>query len=463
MSIFKAYDIRGIYGENLTEKDAYKIGFYLGKYLKLTEIKIGHDTRLSSESLTKYLVKGLLDANCNVIYLGLISTPNFYYSLFSGTENGVMVTASHNSKEYNGFKIMSNGNSFDSRNGLYNIEKLVNEDLFELSESFESIHLEKISLSDFLVKNNILSLNTKEDYIQYLLDLYLEIFSDEEKKAISDLIFSIDFSSGMSSIAITEFFKKINLEVKYYNEVLDGDFPNHSPDPVKAEDYLKQIENDSMFSFVFDGDGDRIVLYNEKNDLVLPDYMIALLINYFSKDEKNFVCDLRASKFLSEIALDKNLNLKLMRVGRAFYSDYMKENDCIFGAELSGHMFFRKFNFLDNPDVALIYLLKIITLEYLKDENFRFSNFISKYMKYYKKKEINLEVVNSDNVLDSIKENFKENLILELDGLSFNFDSYWFNIRKSNTEPVLKINIEGISKKIVDLEFEKLKNLIMSI
>lgn len=462
MSIFKAYDIRGIYGDNLTEKDAYKIGFYLAKYLNLSEIKIGSDVRLSSENLTKYLMKGFIDANCSVIYLGALSTPNFYYSLFSNVSCGVMVTASHNPKEYNGFKIIFNGTSFDSRNGLYNIEKLVKEDLFELSEHFESLGIEKLSFFDFLLKNNIFSLDTNLEYTNYLLKIFGEIFDEEEKKSLSNLIFSVDFSSGMSSIAILKFLKKINLNVNCYNEIPDGNFPSHSPDPVKAENYLKKIENNSMFSFAFDGDGDRIVLFDENNELVLPDYMIALLIDYFSSFDKKFVCDLRASRILVEIAKEKQVELKFMRVGRAFYSDYMKENNCVFGAELSGHMFFRKFNYLDNPDIALIYLLKIILNEYKSSDNFKFSEFISKYKKYYKKKEINLEVTNSDNVLENIKEKFKENLILELDGLSFDFNSWWFNIRKSNTEPVLKVNIEGVSKEIVENEFEKLKQLILT-
>ena len=209
MGIFKAYDIRGIYGENLTEKDAYKIGFYLAKYLNLNEIKIGYDTRVSSEELTKYLMKGFIDANCQVICVGLLSTPNFYFSLFSENSSGVMVTASHNSKEYNGFKIIYDGNSFDSRNGLYNVEKLVVEDLLELSEHFESLHLEKVSLSEFMVKNNILQVSKKEEYVKYLGDSFNTIITEKEKKTLSTINFSIDFSSGMSSIAVSSLFEKL--------------------------------------------------------------------------------------------------------------------------------------------------------------------------------------------------------------------------------------------------------------
>lgn len=463
MSIFKAYDIRGVYNDNLTEKDAYKIGFYLAKYLNLSEIKIGHDIRISSESLTKYLIKGFIDANCSVIYLGKISTPNFYYSLFSNVSSGVMVTASHNPKEYNGFKIISNGVSFDSRNGLYNVEKLVNEDLFELLEHFDLNSIEKLSLEEFLSKNNVSYLYPVFEYREFLIQIFNEVFNKDEKELLKKLNFSIDFSSGMSSIAILEFFKKIDFEVKVYNENPDGNFPSHSPDPIKAENYLKEIKNDSMFSFAFDGDGDRLVLFDEKNDLILADYMIALLIDYFSKTDNKFVCDLRASKILLEITKEKKIELKLMRVGRAFYSDYMKETDCVFGAELSGHMFFRKFGFLDNPDIALIYLLKIILDEYKNNLNFKLSEFILKYKKYYKKREINLEVKNSDIIFEKLKNDFSKNLVLELDGLSFDFKTYWFNIRKSNTEPVLKINFEGISKEKVETEFEKLKEFIFSI
>ncbi len=457
MGIFKAYDIRGIYGENLTEKEAYKIGFYLAKYLNLNEIKIGYDTRVSSESLTKYLMKGFIDANCQVICVGMLSTPNFYFSLFSqNSSTGVMVTASHNSKEYNGFKIIFEGNSFDSRNGLYNVEKLVVEDLLELSEHFDGLHLEKVTLSEFISKNNIVQISKKEDYVQYLSNSFNNIFTEKEKKTLRTINFSIDFSSGMSSIAVSSLFEKLEVKFNSYNDTCDGNFPNHSPDPIKAQDYLKKIENNSEFTVAFDGDGDRIVLYDEKNEVVLPDYMIALLIDYFSKENKEFVCDLRASKILLELAEERNVNLKLMRVGRAFYTDFMKEKDCFYGAELSGHMFFKEFNYLDNPDLALIYLLKIICIEHSKEKEFKFSKVIEKYMKYYKIPEVCIKVENLDDALKKVFENYKDNLVMEIDGYSFEFEKYWFNIRKSNTESVLKINIEGITKEIVE---EKMKNL----
>lgn len=466
MSIFKAYDIRGIYKENLSKKDAYLIGFYVVKYLNLNTIKIAHDKRLSYNSLTKYLIQGIIDADSNVEYLGFSSTPQFYYSLFEGINSGIMVTASHNSKEYNGFKIMNNLESFDSRNGLYELEKVIKSDEFNLNSKFEEIdkELKNISLNKLLSNLNIKTQDYLLSYTNFISKIYENILSLEEKEILEQINFSLDFSSGMSSQAIIPFLSKTNLKYTLINEKIDGTFPIHSPDPLKAKDFLKTQNSLGNFTATFDGDGDRIVFYDENKNLILTDYIIAILIDFFSDlNHQNFVCDLRASRIISDIARKKNLNLELLRVGRAFYKEFMDNNSCIFGAELSGHLFFKDFHNLDNPEIALIYVLKIYALELLKNKTTKFSELFKKYKKYFKVEELNLSVKDPDEAIETLKEKYNSNIVSTTDGVSFDIGDFWFNIRKSNTENILRINLEGINEEICLDELKKLKELLLNI
>lgn len=468
MSIFRAYDIRGVYPEEISEKEAYLIGYYLVKFLKLKEIKVAHDLRLSFEAITKFFIQGVLDAKAKPIYLGGLSTPSFYYSLFEGLNSGVMITASHNPKEYNGIKVMHNLESFDSRNGMFDLEKLVIEDKDKKIEEFNQVKndLDNQFLAEFLEENEIENYLILDKYSNYLKDYYDKILNDEEKSILENINFALDFSSGVSSLGVLPFLEKTKLKYIPLNEKPDGNFPVHSPDPLKAKEYISKLNlKNNLFTCAFDGDGDRIVFYDENNEFILQDYIIAMFIDYYvSEGSRSFVCDLRESRVAFDIAKENNVSLKPLRVGRSFYQDFLKEHSCVFGAELSGHMFFRDYHNLDNPDIALIIMLKIVAKELLLNKtNFKFSNLITKYQTYERVPETNLKVKDADNVLKELKKKYEKNISMEIDGYSFDLGDFWFNVRKSNTEPIIRINLEGKDKKKTQKEFNNLIEFINSI
>jgi len=458
--IFKAYDVRGIYGEELTNKDAYLIGYYLAKSLNVTQFKVSHDMRLSYENLTKCFIQGLLDAQVEVIYLGANSTPCFYYSLFEGVNSGVQISASHNSKEYNGFKFMINGTSFDSRNGLEDLERIVQDDENSKSEAFdfleESILAE--SLTEFLIDREIEKINVLDNYVSYLEEFSRNVLTDKDKLNLSKLRLGFDFSNGMSSLAVSKLVEILKLNCFLLNDSVDGSFPAHLPEPKHSEEFLKNHIAEKFDLVVsFDGDGDRLGVVDENKNFVLMDYIIALFVDYFihSTGSKSFVCDLRASRVIGDIAKEKGAKVNLLRVGRSFYQDFLTKYNCKFGGELSGHMFFKDFHNLDNPDVALIYFLKILANNVENEKEFSFENLIRKYKTYTKIPEKNLVVSDADKIFELLKDKYSKNLIMEMDGLSFDFGDYWFNIRKSNTEPKVRINFEGLEEKKTVEEFKK--------
>jgi phosphomannomutase len=462
MEIFKAYDVRGIYSKNLTEREAFLIGYYVAKYLNLEEFKVAHDLRLSHENLTKFFLKGLLHAGCKPLYLGALSTPNFYYSLFDGINSGVVITASHNSSEYNGFKFMNDLKSFDSRNGLTEVGNMVDLDDDNQGVIFNEIQHDILSMSllDFISEFSIEMQESLSSYKKYLLDYAKGFFDSRELDILRERRFAYCFSSGMTSQVMVPVLKELEFNANFFLDTPDGNFPNYEPNPVNAEEYVVSEIEGVEGTFCYDGDGDRVAFYDEEQRLISEDYLIGSLINSFKDKYTHFVVDLRASKYLFELAETSSFTLEKMRVGRAFYQDYMQEHDCVFGAELSGHLFFSDFKYLDNPDIATFHSLRIFARRFLHDSSFRSSDELNTFQKYHKLKDTNIKVKNSEEGIEKLKSKFKSTLTSTMDGVSFDLGDVWFNVRASNTEPVLRITIEGNSKIICENKLEEIVSFL---
>ncbi len=433
MKAFKAYDIRGVYGKDLNKEIIYKIGFFLPQVLPAEEYLIGRDVRLSSDEAFEALAKGLTDAGVNVADAGLTTTPMIYW----GTGKykfgaSVMITASHNPKEYNGLKVSAADVlpvGYD--NGLNKVEELV--------ENAEVVPVEK--------KGSIRKFDFHEAYYEYLAAF---------KNAWGDLNISLDCSNGMSTLFAHRLFGE---QVNYINCQADGTFPAHEPNPLEPENIV-QIqqavkENHSDVGVIFDGDADRVMFIDENGKFVSPDLLIALLGHYYFDERKEkgvVVHDIRTSKAVGEY-LKKHWNapVEIWRVGRAYGATKLRELDGVFGGELAGHYYFRDFFYSDSGLLAAILFLNIIAK--FKKQGVTFSQLVSRVSTYANTGEVNFKIEAKKEAMDAVKDYFFEHeppvKFYDFDGYRLEFENWWFNIRPSNTEPYLRFLAEAENEEIL--------------
>ncbi|MDD4358699.1 MAG: phosphomannomutase/phosphoglucomutase, partial [Candidatus Pacebacteria bacterium] len=395
-NIFKAYDIRGIYGENIDKDVAYKLGRSFVIFLKKRhpKIAIGRDNRLSSPELFQYLKKGIIDQGGIVIDIGLSTTPMLYFgSCFLKTDGGIMITASHNPKEYNGFKLVSkNAMPIGENSGLKEIEKIYNSLDNKLKKGGESI------------KKNIL-----KEYIKFI----------EQGFNLKDFDFKIgiDTANAVPGILVDKI--KTNLKIYHINKELDPEFKSHEPDPLQKKN-LKQLQNlikekKLDLGIAFDGDGDRVVFLDENGKVIPSDIILALIADVLGK---KVLYDLRCSNIISEIMGDKAY---MSRVGHSFIKKTMKEKNLYLGGEYSGHFYLNDKYCFEAP---FFFLFNV--LEQMKLSSKKLSELIKPYQKYYHSGEINFKVENKDKVIKGIEENYKEGKKTKIDGIRIDFEDFWF-------------------------------------
>ena len=444
MGAFKAYDIRGIYNKDFDKKTAYKVGYFLPSLLSTDHVVVGRDVRLSSPEIHEYLLKGITDSGADVYDLGLATTPMVYFAtVFLKADASVQITASHNPKEYNGLKISrKDAIPVGGDTGLKDLEKLCNEGEITISEK-------KGEVKDYSY--------VRDEYVKYLRGFCPDI---------ADLDISIDCSNGMSSLIIKDVLKDDSIH--YIYDTFDGSFPNHEPNPLyerNCEDIKREtLKNRSDVGIIYDGDADRVMFIDEKGRFIQPDYITAVLGCYYKKKglSGNSLVDVRTSRSTTEYLEAIGFPPTLWKVGHAFAKMKIREIDAVFGGELAGHYYFRR-DFFNCDSGILASLLVLSVVKSLKEEGRTLSQLIDSIVKYSNTGEVNFKLEEKDECISRILEHFKSenpSKILSFDGYRIEFPSWWFSIRKSNTEPYLRIVLEAQSKEEMENRLKEIKDII---
>ena len=436
--IFKSYDIRGVFGETLTLQDAYKIGYSYAEFVDSKSILIGHDGRLSNMEMLNAVACGISNCGKSVLYVGLVPT-DVIYSLSGLLElPGVIITASHNPKEYNGLKLCNSGAvPIGEHSGLLEIKNNIkNLDFDEIS----NLHLET---------NNELDL-----YFEHIQKLV------KPEKVNSQIKFGVDGGNGAIGSIFDDLSTIYNFDCeKLYMEV-DGNFPNHPADPSNI-DNLKEIiklvqEKKLDFGVAFDGDADRAVFIDDTGKVVSGSMMTTLIADYLSekKDNLKVVYNVNVSPHALSILDSKNISLHRCKVGHSNIKAMMKELEADFGGEHSAHFYYKDNYFADSAILTLLMFMTIIS-----ERGDKVSTMIDKYNFPPSSGEVNFVVEDVESSLEKIKTVFTGDFD-ELDGLSYFDENFWFNVRGSNTEPKLRVNIEAPSQKILDEVLKKISTTI---
>jgi len=437
MGIYKSYDVRGVYPSELNEETAYKIGKAFVDFVKAKKVVVGRDMRLSSETIFDALAKGITEQGADVVDIGLCTSPMLSFAVaFYEEPSGIMITASHNPKEYNGFKMCGeNSEPIGYDDGINVIEKNVKEGKFNASKKKGKI-----------VKKEIL-----KDYLKFVLKF---------AKGIKPLKVVIDAGNGMASLDAPEFFSQLPCKTTKLFFGMDGSFPNHEANPLKEENLeelkKKVVAEKADLGIAFDGDADRVGFVDDKGKAVPNDIVTAIIANELLKEKPNskIVYDLRSTKAVKEI-IEENKGIPLInRVGHVHLKKRLKTENAIFGGELSGHYFFKDFFNCDNAMIAAIIILNIIS------RGEKLSALVKSMTRYAASPEINFEVHDKDKAIKKIEAEFKEGKKSYIDGVTIEFDDWWFNLRASNTEPLLRLRIEAKNKKMLGEKTKLLEKLL---
>ncbi len=438
-SIFKSYDIRGIYPEDLNKETAYKIGRSFIEYTKAKNVAVGRDARLSSPDLFEALTKGIITQGSDVYNIGQVPTEGMYFAVsYYGYDAGIMITASHNPKEYNGFKMIKKETEKAKVIRGKDIREIVEQNNFTKSEKVGVIK-ETDVWSDFL--NHIFS--------------FVDVNKMEPLKIV------IDASNGMAGKVIPLLASRLPIEIISLNFNLDGNFPAHSPNPLleKSSDEIsrKVLEKKADAGFIFDGDADRIFLIDEQGKFTRGDITLLFLAKYFLKKSpgKGVAYNIICSKAVSEFIQKWGGEPIRTPVGFVNVREGILKNNGVMGGEVSGHYCFKDNFYFDSGFIAFLVLLQVIS-----ESGKKVSEIKKELSPYAKLPEINFEIENKQAVLDTIKEKYSDGKQDYLDGITVEYDNWWFNLRPSQTEPLLRLAIEADDDQLLEQKKKELTALI---
>jgi len=421
-SIFKAYDIRGTYPAEIDVAVARRLGQATALFLKAHTLVVGHDVRVSSPELSEALIDGVLSVGTSVADVGMCSTPFHYFSV--GTlecDGGIMVTASHNPPQYNGFKISRRQVlPVGSESGLAEIRRMI-----ETDEPPPPVKK----------RGRRVPMDLKDLYLKHVL---------ESSHPGRPLKVAVDTTNGAAGLYVLDLFRELPHEIVPLYLEPDGRFPHHDPNPMKDENLFSLIDRvrdtEADLGVALDGDADRIVAVTEEGKRVPNDIITALLAREVLEDESGaaIVYDLRSSWVVrEEIELAGGVPIQ-ERVGHAFIKATMREHNAPFGGELSGHFYFRDNFFADSGFIAMIKVLNV-----LSRSDQPFSELVAPLLRYHTTGEVDFRAADQDGKLALLERHFSDGEITHLDGITVRYPDWWFNVRKSNTEPVLRLTLEA--------------------
>ncbi len=428
-NIFKAYDIRGLVGSELTKQFAFSTGVAFAKFLELERepatVVIGEDMRPSSPELADAFSAGVTSQGMDVIRIGFASTDMLYFAAGKLNLPGAMFTASHNPAEYNGIKLcLSGARPIGKESGLLTIEKFVRDGV-------------PVSMRPVGVESQRKMLDEYVDYLMSLVDL----------SNIRKLNIVIDAGNGMAGHTAPAVFSRINAQLTEMYFELDGTFPNHEANPIDEEnlkDLKKMVKKKGAdIGLAFDGDADRCFLVDEKGNAVNPSLLTALIADRELKKKPgaSIIYNLISSRAVREVVTENGGKALRSRVGHSYIKALMAESGAIFGGEHSGHFYFAEFWRADSGMLAALYAIAA-----LGQSEQTLSELLKPYARYFASGEINSKVSDSKATMAEIKALYSAKPGVttdELDGLTVDGDDWWFNVRASNTEPLLRLNVEA--------------------
>jgi phosphomannomutase len=440
--IFKAYDIRGIYPTELNEEVGYAIGRAFATFLKVDKVIVGRDMRLSSPNMFDAVARGLMAQGADVINIGMVSTDQYYYACAMLGHAGMMVTASHNPAQYSGLKMVKKMPQLLSGDeGIQDLRRIVETDAFAPATR----------------QGTMTELDLSEDFVNYVLGLI-------DGAALRPLKVIADTGNGMVGPILKRVYERlpaVDLTGMYLDP--DGSLPNHGLDPLqpenRAELEARVVADKADIGFAFDGDGDRFFTIDDRGQFVSGDFMTALMGQYYLEKYpgSKIVYDVRGSWAVPDLIAAAGGVSLMERVGHAFIKRRMAQEEAVFGGEVTGHYYFKDFFFADSGIVP-----SLIIMEMLSKKNTSLSALLKQLeAKYFISGEINTRI-SGDPVakMQELAQIFKDGTVEWLDGVSVTYADWHFNARPSNTEPLLRLNLEAKTQALMEEKRDQLIAII---
>jgi phosphomannomutase len=440
--IFKAYDIRGIYPTELNEKVGYALGRAFASFLQVDKVIVGRDMRLSGPQMFDAVSRGLMDQGADVFSIGMVSTDQYYYACATLGLAGMMVTASHNPKEYSGFKMVRKMPQLLSGDkGIQDLRRIVENDDYSTPTR----------------QGTMVERDLSEEFVKMVLSLI-------DIEALAPLKVIADTGNGMVGPSLKRVYDQLpSIELVGMYLEPDGSLPNHGLDPLqpenRAELQARVPAEGADVGFAFDGDGDRFFTIDDRGQFVSGDFMTALLGSYLLEKYpgSKVLYDIRASWAVPDLIRAAGGTPLVERVGHAFIKARMDQEQAIFAGEVSGHYYFKDFFFADSGIVPSLFIL-----EMLSKKKAKLSELLQPLeAEYFISGEINTRIAGEPKEkMQELAEIFADGTVEWLDGVSVTFYDWHFNVRPSNTEPLLRLNLEAKSKELMEEKRDKILEII---